>query len=256
MLRPLMKQPFTALTPSKCVFKRTFTIKSQPSSEKLFGTTITSRTLTFKAHYPEIFSPTHTSNHASIRTFKVYSLYPQLPVATTTALAYFIFPKVNIVPNATSYFAALPLSPNFSYQDLECEVRYILRESCRFAMWRRGSGEKGEKNAEDVVGAGDMEGNKEEEVGKLKLDITVVWQGVKIGHVGSVSDGNEGGAEMRINGMDKERLGSVVRLMAMRGWKDVFCVRVGGEEGKMEQQKGKRKLEKGAHGTKDRLSIL
>ncbi|KAF7894149.1 hypothetical protein EAF00_007663 [Botryotinia globosa] len=256
MLRPLTKQPFSTLTPSKCIPKRTFTIKSQPFSPKPFGTTISSHTLTCKPHHPAIFSPAQISNHAFIRTFKVYSLYPQLPVATTTALAYFSFPKVNSISNTTSYFAALPLSPIFSYQDLECEVRDILRESCRVAMRRRDSGEKGENNTEHAIGTEDMERKQEEEMRKLKLDITVVWQGVRIGNVGSVSDGNEQEAEMRINGMDKERLGGVLRLMATRGWKDVFCVRVGGEEGKVEQQKGKRKLEKGAHGTKDRLSIL
>ncbi|KAF7926687.1 uncharacterized protein EAE97_010196 [Botrytis byssoidea] len=122
-------------------------------------------------------------------------------------------------------------------------------------MRRRDSGEKGENNAEDVIGTEDMEG-KQEEMRKLKLDITVVWQGVRIGNIGSVSDKNEQEVEMRINGIDKERLGGVLKLMAMRGWKDVFCVRVGGEEGKIEQQKGGRKLEKGAHETKNRLSIL
>lgn len=123
-------------------------------------------------------------------------------------------------------------------------------------MRRRDSGEKGENKAQDTAGAVDIQENKEEEMAKLKLDITVIWQGVRIENVGSVSGGNEGEAEMRINGMNKEKLGGVLRLMAMRGWKDVFCVRVGGEEGKMEQRKGKRKLEKGAPGTKDRLSIL
>ncbi|TGO28070.1 hypothetical protein BPAE_0032g00120 [Botrytis paeoniae] len=181
MLRPLIKQPFTTLTPSKRISKRTFTIKSQPSSHTPIITTIPSRTLTFKERRPTIFSPAHIPNHAFARTFKVYSLYPQLPVATTTALAYFSFPKVNGLSNATSYYAALPLSPDFSYQDLECEIRDKLRESCRFAIRRWGSGVKQGNDAEDAVGTGDMEGKKEE-MGKLKLDITVIWQGVRIGN--------------------------------------------------------------------------
>ncbi|KAF7934751.1 uncharacterized protein EAE98_002796 [Botrytis deweyae] len=242
MFRPIMKQPFTTLTPSTQIFKRAFTIKSQPSPHTPIIPTNSSRTLTLKRHHPAIFSSTRVSNHAFTRTFKVYSLYPQLPVATTTALAYFSFPKGKSISNATSYYAALPLSPKFSYQDLECEVRDALRESCRLAMRRRGSGEKGENNAEDVVEAGDMKGEKEEEMGKLKFDITVVWQGVNIGNVGSVSGKDEGVAEMSISGMDKEKLAGVLRLMAMRGWKDIFCVRVGAEEGRMKEQKEKRKL--------------
>ncbi|TGO55341.1 hypothetical protein BCON_0093g00130 [Botryotinia convoluta] len=136
MLWPLTKQPFTTLTPSKCISKRTFTIKSQPSSHTPSITTIPSRTLTLKTLRPALFFPAHISNHAFTRTFKVYCLYPQLPVATNTALAYFSFP--------------------------------------RLAIRRRDSREKGENEAEHVVGAGDREGKKEEKMGKLKLDITVI----------------------------------------------------------------------------------
>ncbi|KAF7896785.1 uncharacterized protein EAF01_009188 [Botrytis porri] len=186
MLRPFTKHPFTTLAPSKLISKRTFTIKSQPYSHTPINTAIPSCTLALKTHHPAIFSPAHISHHAFTRTFKVYSLYPQLPIATHTALAYFSFPKTNGLSNATSYYAALPLSPNFSYQDLECEVRDVLRESCRFALQRRGSAGKGGNE----VGAGDMK--EKEEMGKLKLDILVVWQGVRIGKMGRVADGNEG----------------------------------------------------------------
>ncbi|TEY71486.1 hypothetical protein BOTCAL_0092g00200 [Botryotinia calthae] len=246
MLRPLLKQSFTIPTPPKGISKRTFTITSRQSSHTPIGTTIPSRNLTFKAHRPAPFYPARISNHAFTRTFKVYPLYPQLPVATTMALAYFSFPKVNGVSNATSYYAALPLSTNFSYQNLECEVRCALRESCRMAMQTQDRGEKdvNEAEAAAAVGTGDIERNKEEEMRKLKLDITVVWQEVKIGNLWSGPEGNEEEAEMSISGMNKEELGSVLSLMAMRGWKDVFCVRVGGEERKMEEQEGEKYLKR------------
>ncbi|KAF7959531.1 hypothetical protein EAE96_001147 [Botrytis aclada] len=252
MLRPLTKQPRTTLTPCKHISKRTFTIKSQPSLHPPIGSNISSRNLPSKEHRP-IISPAHIPNHAFTRPFKVYSLYPQLPIATTTALAYFSFPEEKGVVNAASYYAALPLSPNFSYRDLECEVRGALRESCRFAMRRRNR-EKGENETKDVVGAEDMERKEEEEMGKLKLDIMVVWQGVKIGNGGKEPDGNEGQAEMGIKGMDREKLGGVLRLMAMRGWKDIFCVRVAGEEGKLEEQEKEGIYGKKVHGTSDSMS--
>ncbi|KAK6603396.1 hypothetical protein H4I96_06164 [Botrytis cinerea] len=240
MFRPVMKQSFTTLTPPKSIPKRAFTISSQSYSHTPMGARILSPTLTFKGHRPAPFCPASISNHAFARTFKVYSLYPQLPVATTMALAYFSFPKVNGISNTMSYYAALPLSTNFSYQNLECE-------------WGK---DGNEAEAAAVVGTGDIERNKEEEMRRLKLDITVIWQEVRIGNVGSVSEGSEGGAEMSISGMDREEFGSVLSLMAMRGWKDIFCVRVGGEERKVEEQEGEKMLGKEADGTNDRMSIL
>ncbi|KAM0125032.1 hypothetical protein ACHAP3_010004 [Botrytis cinerea] len=258
MFRPVMKQSFTTLTPPKSIPKRAFTISSQSYSHTPMGARILSPTLTFKGHRPAPICPASISNHAFARTFKVYSLYPQLPVATTMALAYFSFPKANGISNTMSYYAALPLSTNFSYQNLECEVRCALRESFRMAMWIRDSGGKdgNEAEAAAAVGTGDIERNKEEEMRRLKLDITVIWQEVRIGNVGSVSEGSEGGAEMSISGMDREEFGSVLSLMAVRGWKDIFCVRVGGEERKMEEQEGEKMLGKEADGTNDRMSIL
>ncbi|KAF5867963.1 uncharacterized protein Bfra_007158 [Botrytis fragariae] len=164
MLRSFVKQPFTTLTPSKCISKRNFTIKSPPSSQNPISTTISSRTFNSKECRRAMFFPAHTSNHAFTRTFKVYSLYSQLPVATTKAPAYLSIPKVNGISTPTSYYAALPLSLNFSYRDLECEVRDVLREPCRLAIQRRDSRGKD----------GDMAGKKKEEMGRLKLDITII----------------------------------------------------------------------------------